>query len=200
MSDRLGFLGKNLLPCDGSIYYIPHFFSPQESEQYLLKLQNNINWIHEPITIFGKKIMQPRLTFLTGDEGKSYTYSGTKMFPAPWGTELLQIKSRVEEKTQYNFTTALLNLYRNNLDSMGWHQDNEKELGVNPVIASVSFGETRKFKLKHINKNLTLDLDLENGSLLLMADEIQHFWKHSLPKVSRNKGIRINITFRKIIF
>ena len=121
------------------------------------------------------------------------------MQPHPWNPLLQKIKSRVESVSETNFTTVLLNLYRDGKDSNGWHADNEKELGTNPIIASVSFGTERIFQLKHNTiSNLKQNILLEHGSLLLMKGTTQHFWKHQIPKTSKTIGSRINLTFRVI--
>ena len=163
------------------------------------KLLEEIPWQLDNITIFGKTHPQPRLTALFGNEGKPYSYSNIIMQPHPWNPILMFIKSEIETICNENFTTVLLNLYRDGKDSNGWHADNEKELGRNPVIASISFGAERSFHLKH---NSIVDakqkITLENGSLLLMKGETQHFWKHQIPKTAKPIGSRINLTFRII--
>jgi len=131
---------------------------------------------------------------------KPYTYSGTKMEPYPWTPTLLFIKEKIEKKTNINFTSVLLNLYRNGKDSVGWHKDDENELGENPPIGSVSFGETRPFQIRHkFRKELKkVEIPLTHGSFLLMAGPMQHFWEHQIPKTAKNIQPRINLTFRII--
>lgn len=184
---------------NASIEYYPNFFDASKSEQLFTKLLDEIPWQLDNITIFGKTHPQPRLTALFGNEGKPYSYSNIIMQPHPWNPILMFIKSEIETICNENFTTVLLNLYRDGKDSNGWHADNEKELGRNPVIASVSFGAERSFHLKH---NSIVDakqkITLENGSLLLMKGETQHFWKHQIPKTAKPIGSRINLTFRII--
>ncbi len=148
--------------------------------------------------MFGKELMQPRLTCWYGDEGKEYSYSGIVMKQHPWHLALLQIKSLIEQVSNTRFTGALLNYYRDGNDSMGWHRDNEKSLGINPVIGSVSFGAARKFELRdHATKKPTIGIFLEHGSYLLMRGETQHSWEHRVPKAPVN-GSRLNITFRVV--
>jgi alkylated DNA repair dioxygenase AlkB len=191
---------KNLLPFDGEVLLFENFFEKKESERYFNHLLNEIKWKQEPIKIFGKEVMQPRLTSFYGDVEKGYAYSGIIMKPNQWTNELIEIKNKIEDVAEVKFTSALLNLYRDGKDSMGWHRDNEKELGSNPVIASVSFGESRIFKLRNYkNKKNVKSIELSNGSFLLMKGETQHYWEHALPKTSRRTGKRINITFRVII-
>lgn len=163
-------------------------------------MNNGIEWKHEPIWMFGKKVMQPRLTAWYGDAGKAYRYSGILMTPFPWTSSLLEIKAKVEELTGEKFNSALLNLYRNGADSMGWHRDNEPELGINPVIASVSLGAARRFLLREYqDKKSKTEILLEDGSLLIMKGESQTHWEHSIPKTTKCMAPRINITFRSIL-
>jgi alkylated DNA repair dioxygenase AlkB len=188
-----------ILPKDGEVSFFPNLFTREESDVYFDVLMNEIPWKQEPIRIFGKTVMQPRLTAWYGDPGKHYSYSGITMSPANWIDTLLKIKQRIETVSPVIFNSALLNLYRDQSDSMGWHRDNEKELGINPVIASVTFGATRRFLLRHYtDKDLKQSLELTHGSLLLMQGKTQHGWEHSVPKQSSIAGSRINITFRVI--
>ena len=158
-------------------------------------------WQQDTITIYGKKHLVPRLTAWYGDADKPYTYSGIKMNPEPWTITLNEIKQKVEAEAATKFTNVLLNYYRNGQDSMGWHRDNEKELGENPIIASVSFGQTRPFHLRHkFRKDVPkLTIPLTHGSLLIMKGTTQHFWEHQVPKSAKTLEPRINLTFRKII-
>ena len=187
----------NLL--DAEIVYHPHFFDKEEADAIFDQLKTDIPWQQDDIRVFGKTHPQPRLTALFGNEGKSYSYSNIKMEPHPWNPLLQKIKSRIEMVSGTKFTTVLLNQYRDGKDSNGWHADNEKELGVNPIIASVSFGAERIFQLKHNSiPDLKQNILLEHGSLLLMKGTTQHFWKHQIPKTSKPIGSRINLTFRLI--
>lgn len=184
---------------DAEIIYYPHFFDKKEANVIFDQLTNEIPWQQDDIKVFGKIHPQPRLTALFGNEGKPYSYSNIKMQPHPWSFLLQNIKSRIENVTNTNFTTVLLNQYRDGKDSNGWHADNEKELGKNPVIASLSFGTERTFQLKHnTDKSLKKSVILEHGSLLLMQGTTQHFWKHQIPKTAKPIGSRINLTFRVI--
>lgn len=188
-----------LMP-DGEVIIYRHFFKQLESDQFFDILFNSLNWRQEKIKFFGKEVNVPRLTAWYGDEGKSYQYSGIKMNPNPWTPSLIVIKEKVEAVLKLKFNSVLINLYRQGQDSMGWHSDDEPELGQNPTIASVSFGATRRFQLRHkLNKELdTLEVILTNGSLLLMQGTTQHFWKHQIPKTSKVLTERINLTFRII--
>lgn len=185
---------------NGLLLYFPDFISMSECDQHRLRLQKEINWKQETIRIFGKSYPTPRLTAWYGDEGKTYSYSGLKLSPNAWTESLLEFKAGIEIATNYKFNSVLLNWYRDGSDSMGWHADNEKELGLNPIIASLSLGAPRMFRLREIeNHKNRFGLTLENGSLLLMAGSFQHYWQHSLPRSARPMGDRINLTFRKIV-
>lgn len=191
---------SNQLPKQGEVFYFPGFYGPEESLDFYKRLQSEIPWKEEPITIFGKKIMQPRLISWHGDSGTFYKYSGLQLTPEPWTSSLEKIKNNIENYCDRSFNSALLNLYRNQQDSNGWHSDDEKELGEKPFIASVSFGETRDFLLKHkAEKDLKVKISLEPGSLLIMAGKTQECWRHTLPKRARELGPRINLTFRRIL-
>ena len=189
----------NLELPDSEITYYSDFFSAEEASNYLYKLKNETDWQLEPIKVFGKVYPQPRLTALFGTEGKSYSYSNITMFPKPFNMILKEIKTKVEAVSKTTFNTVLLNLYRDGNDSNGWHSDDEKELGQNPSIASVSLGAQRFFQLKHRTKTThRYKLLLEHGSLLLMKGSTQHHWKHQLPKTKKTILPRINLTFRDI--
>ena len=189
----------NLLPFKGEVLYMENFFTHAESDAYYKHLVEHIAWKQEPITIFGKQVLQPRLTAWYGDSDKPYSYSGITMQPHPWTDDLLQIKQRIETVAGVRFTSALLNYYRHGQDSMGWHRDNEKELGINPVIGSVSFGAARKFQLRnYADKSIIKTISLSHGSFLLMRGETQHYWEHSMPKIKQPTGARVNLTFRVI--
>lgn len=183
---------------DAEIEYHPSLFNSEKANELFELLKNEIPWQHDEITVYGKKHLQPRLTSLFGNDGKPYGYSNIIMQPNRWNPLLMFIKNEVEVICNENFTTVLLNYYRNGKDSNGWHADNEKELGRNPIIASVSFGAERVFQLKHNVTNQRQNINLEDGSLLVMKGATQHFWKHQIPKSSKEIGARINLTFRII--
>ncbi|MBC5834629.1 alpha-ketoglutarate-dependent dioxygenase AlkB [Flavobacterium sp. F372] len=185
---------------DAEFIYYPNFFSKEKADLFFEILLNETPWQHDEITIFGKKILQPRLTSLYGNEGKSYGYSNIVMHPHHFNSTLTFIKEEIENTINENFTTVLLNLYRNEKDSNGWHADNEKELGRDPIIASLSLGEERIFQIKHnTNKEAKQSITLQHGSLLVMKKGAQIHYKHQIPKASKPKNQRINLTFRKII-
>ncbi|MEI8658712.1 alpha-ketoglutarate-dependent dioxygenase AlkB family protein [Vibrio sp. Hal054] len=183
-------------PQNARLFYAPNFLSEQQADQSFLNLRNELDWQQEKIQLFGKHVLQPRLQAWHGD--KSYTYSGLSMQPQPWTPTLLELKSRCEAVAKLNFNSVLANLYRDGQDSMGWHQDNETELGINPVIASLTLGESRRFVLRHLSTKEKYEVELGHGSLLIMAGETQHYWQHSVPKTAKPKEERINLTFRHI--
>ncbi|MGR5445928.1 alpha-ketoglutarate-dependent dioxygenase AlkB family protein [Vibrio jasicida] len=181
----------------GRIYYDPYFLSNLEADRYFSNLRSTLPWQQERITMFGRSVLQPRLQAWHGDV--AYTYSGLTMSPHPWTPDLNELKARCEAIANVQFNSVLANLYRHGQDSMGWHQDNEPELGRNPVIASVNLGETRRFLLRNLHCKTQLEYELSHGALLIMAGELQHHWKHAVPKTAKPKGERINLTFRHIV-
>lgn len=185
---------------DGEILFMRNFFTPTEAKNYFELLQNNISWKQEEVKFYGKTFPVPRKTAWYGYEGFNYSYSGITCFPEIWTNELLEIKKEIEKFIpDEDFTSVLLNLYNNGNDKMGWHADDEKELGINPTIASVSLGETRRFDIKHKqNPELHYKFELTSGSLLIMRGALQHHWVHQIPAQKKVKDPRINLTFRTI--
>lgn len=182
------------------ITYIPEFYNSKKADVLFKILNETTDWQQDTITVFGKTHLQPRLTALYANNDKSYSYSNISMHPKLFTPELHSIKKAIETVTNAKFTTVLLNKYRTGQDSNGWHADNEKELGKNPIIASLSFGASRYFHFKHRTlKTEKHKLLLNSGSLLIMAGEMQKYWLHQIPKTKKDIGERINLTFRKII-
>jgi alkylated DNA repair dioxygenase AlkB len=185
---------------NAELIYIPKCFTQQESDSYFQIISAETGWQQDDITVFGKTYKQPRLTALFGDKNQPYKYSNIIMHPKAFTETLQIIKTKVEVFSEHQFNTLLINLYRDGNDSNGWHADNEKELGENPVIASVSFGEERPFHFKHRNiKDQRHKLILEHGSLLLMKGEMQHHWLHQIAKTKKQIQPRLNLTFRKLV-
>ncbi len=185
---------------DAEIYFYEDFFDERESKSLFDSLLLNVNWRQDKIKIFNKEVSIPRLSAWYGNAGLSYSYSGLKLEPNEWNEELLIIKEKIENHLGIQFNSVLINLYRNQNDSMGWHCDNEKELGLEPKIASISLGSNRMFHLKHkTHKQLKLKVPLNNGSLLMMEGKMQQNWLHAIPKANHEIGPRINLTFRTII-
>lgn len=184
---------------DGAARYWPAAFDAAAASRLFTDVRAGIDWQAEEILIFGRRVPVPRLVAWHGDPGASYTYSGTPHVPKPWTEELLVIRRRVIALAGVDFNSVLLNHYRDGRDGMGWHADDEPELGHDPVIASVSLGAARRFCLRHRRRRgLRVDLELAHGSLLLMYGGTQHHWLHALPKTAAAVGERINLTFRRI--
>ena len=180
--------------------YIDNFYDTAIADHYFDVLKKNVNWQQDDIKIFGKTYKQPRLTALYANNSKPYSYSNITMQPTLFTTELQQIKLNIEQEVAHKFTSVLLNRYRDGNDSNGWHADNEKELGINPVIASLSLGEARPFHFKHRNiKEERHKINLNHGSLLIMKGDMQHHWLHQIAKTKKLIGERINLTFRTIL-
>jgi alkylated DNA repair dioxygenase AlkB len=189
----------NLNLPDGDAVYHPHFFDHASADTYFQMLMDETAWQQDEITIFGKTHPQPRLTAFYGDQGKTLSYSGIAMQAHRWTETLLQIRQKIQIACDASFNTVLLNLYRDGRDSNGWHADDEKYLGRNPVIASVTFGAERVFQLRHNTlKGETRKVLLGHGSLLVMAGQTQHCWKHQIAKTTKPVGPRINLTFRYV--
>ena len=184
---------------DGQIYYYPTFLSKKEADLLYAVFLETTPWQKDNISVYGKTYEQPRLTSLYGVNEKPYSYSNISMYPNPMTPILKDLLSKIENKTEHSFNAVLLNLYRDGKDSNGWHADNEKELGENPIIASISLGQERYFHLKHREiKEERFKIKLAHGSLLLMAGALQHHWLHQIPKTTRPLKQRINLTFRNI--
>ena len=189
---------KPKLP-NGELLYFENFWSKKEADLLYKTLDSEIPWRQDPITIFGKTYPQPRLTSLHSINNIPYSYSGITMNPEPISPILLHILSKIKTVEQYEFTSVLLNKYRDGKDSNGWHSDDEKELGINPIIASVSLGAERFFHLRHKKiKKERHKIKLAHGSLLIMGGEMQHYWQHQIAKTQKQIDPRINLTFRKI--
>ncbi|HMV78085.1 MAG TPA: alpha-ketoglutarate-dependent dioxygenase AlkB [Leptospiraceae bacterium] len=181
----------------GSLIYCPGFFSTQDSGKFFKNLQTEIRWQENEITLFGKKIKEPRLTAFLGNEGIKYKYSGSLRSAEKWTDTLLEIKQKSENEFNSEFNCVLCNLYRNGQDSMGWHSDDEKELGADPIILSLSFGAERKFLLKEKEGRNRISLNLKSGDALFMGRGIQRNWKHCIPKSIKSTE-RISLTFRAV--
>lgn len=216
--------GYRIIVPDGELIYIRNFFPKKISDRTVEYFQENdkvdwrtvkwkeltkeqlesirftnIFWKQDLISLYGKTMPLPRLTAWYGDRGKSYKYAGIKSEPNEWNKGLLYLKQEIERFADVKFNSVLLNWYRDGEDSLSWHADDEKELGINPVICSVNFGETRDFLLRrNIDKSQKITIPLEHGTLLIMRGELQHHWQHSVPKRKRVNGSRFNLTFRRI--
>lgn len=190
---------QNLLPKDGLVWLDPNFLEAAYATMCFETLKATLAFREFPVRIFGKWIMQPRLVAWYGKPGAAYQYSGVKLEPLALTPLLLELLKQVNAAAGMEFNGVLVNYYRHGNDSMGWHSDDETELGPNPVIASLSLGAARKFSLQHKSEpHQKLHMELSHGSLLLMAGATQHHWKHALPKTQKPVSGRINLTFRKV--
>jgi alkylated DNA repair dioxygenase AlkB len=199
-SDTAGRLFHALDIPDAEILFYPKFFSTTRADRLLVELRNTTAWRQETITLYGRKIDQPRLTAWYGDTGTNYVYSGIMNVPLPWTPAILEVKQEVEAPCGVVFNSVLLNRYRTGRDSVSWHADDEPEFGEEPVIASVSFGGTRTFQLRHKKRrDMKASVDLTHGSLLIMRGGTQANWLHQIPKTARPVAERLNLTFRVIV-
>lgn len=189
----------NLCPHDGEAYVIKAFYPPLAADHLFASLHQTLAWREESIVVFGKACRVPRLTCWYGDADAVYRYSGVRHEPLSWHPALRAIKLRIEACCGATFNSVLANLYRDGRDSMGYHADDEKALGEHPLIASLSLGDARLFKLRHKKRRANLDIVLEHGDLLIMAGALQHHWLHAVPKTRQTKKPRINLTFRNIV-
>jgi alkylated DNA repair dioxygenase AlkB len=186
---------------DGDARLIAEFLTHPQSDAYLAELMEFVDWTCHVIRIRGRQVASPRLSAWYGDPDAHYSYSGLSLEPRPWLPIILELKARIEALCGASFNSVLLNLYRDGADSMGWHSDNERELGERPLIASLSLGATRRFRLRHRKRKEVepVAIDLERGSLLIMRGDTQRYWKHQLPKSKRVAEPRVNLTFRNIV-
>ena len=184
---------------DADVSLYQSLYSTIEADLLFNELQRDIMWEQEEIEMYGQKYKVPRLTAWYGDENKTYTYSGITSHSRPWTSCLLNIKQKIETISQASFNSVLLNFYRSGEDGVAWHSDDESELGRNPVIGSVSFGQERAFQMRHKTKtNERQGINLGHGDFLLMKGCTQHHWVHQIPKSKRDMKERINLTFRTV--
>jgi alkylated DNA repair dioxygenase AlkB len=192
-------IDRSLLQRDGVAEYTPSLFDCIESEHLFKELLSSTPWENDEVLFFGQRRVLSRKVAWMGDAGFTYSYSGTSKTASPWTPPLQRIREQVETRCGQEFNSCLLNLYHDGSEGMGWHSDDEKTLGRNPVIASVSFGAERPFRFKHRVTKEVVPLILENGSLLVMKGETQHHWVHALPKTKKITSPRINLTFRTFL-
>ena len=186
----------NLLPHNGTVNYFGSILDPKTSADYFNYLFNHVEWKNDEVIIYGKHITTKRKIAWYGDKNYHYSYSNTTKQALPWTAELLELKALVEDKAQVTFNSCLINLYHDGDEGIAWHSDDEYSLDSNASIASLSFGAQRKFSFKHKTSKEMVSLALEAGSLLIMKDETQTHWLHSLPKTTKVSEPRINLTFR----
>jgi len=197
-SDLFSSGGSRLDLADAEVDYRPNFVPTDIASRWFEQLVAKVDWRQETITLFGQRHNVPRLSCWMADAGMAYSYSNMTMQPTAWSELALSIKSFIESNAKLQFNSVLINYYRDGQDSNGWHADNEPELGINPVIASLSLGGVRDFQLRNnANKKHKYSIALEHGSLLLMQGKTQSCWQHHVPKRA-NAEPRINLTFRTI--
>lgn len=203
MPDLIGGAWQPLPLDDADVRYAPCWLAREEADQLLSRLLDEIPWERHRLHMFGREVDAPRLSCWIGDPDTTYVYSRSRFEPRPWTPTLLSLRPRVEQACQTQFNSVLANLYRNGEDSMGWHSDDEPELGAQPVIASLSLGAERRFRFRRRMPRGTraaspVGLVLSHGSLLRMAGDTQQHYQHALPKSAQVVGPRINLTFRLI--
>jgi alkylated DNA repair dioxygenase AlkB len=181
---------------DAELQFDPQYFASRQADELLRALIDSTPWETHSVRIFGKEIPAPRLSSWHGDAGTAYQYSGKRYLPKAWTSALNEIRDRLGAQ---NYNSVLANFYRAGSDSMGWHSDNEPELGPAPVIASLSFGAARRFCLRHKSLPLKHEILLTHGSLLIMRGSTQSHWQHALPKSAKIGQPRVNLTFRRIV-
>jgi alkylated DNA repair dioxygenase AlkB len=193
---------QHLPLADADVRYVASWLNPDEADALFECLLHDIPWERHRFLMFGREVDAPRLSCWIGDADASYVYSRTRFEPRPWTSSLIALRDRVEAFCGARFNSVLANLYRDGHDSMGWHSDDEPELGPHPVIASVSLGAERRFRLKRKSARgervSPLGLPLAHGSLLYMAGGTQRHYQHDVPKLTGAVGARINLTFRFI--
>jgi len=184
---------------DADVEYHQNFLDADAGAALYQTLVEQTNWRQDAVKVYGKEHLTPRLTCWIGEPWMDYRYSNLTMHAQPWSETVLSVKQQIEDKTKESFNSVLLNYYRDGQDSNGWHSDDEPELGKQPIIASLSLGASRDFKLRHKhNKSLRHSISLEHGSLLIMRGDTQSHWQHHIPKRAKADG-RINLTFRTIV-
>jgi alkylated DNA repair dioxygenase AlkB len=190
---------KELAP-DGMVEYHDRWLEPAQADACMDALIEEIEWERRWITMFGKRIMQPRLVAFQGDPGVRYTYSADVHAARGWDPTVASLRDRLEEGCGLRFNSVLLNLYRDGSDAMGWHADDERELGNNPSIASISLGATRRFVLRSkADRTTRFELEPAHGSLIVMRGALQHHWQHQVPRTRNSVGPRVNLTFRRVL-
>ncbi|MEW5250237.1 alpha-ketoglutarate-dependent dioxygenase AlkB family protein [Microbulbifer sp. 2201CG32-9] len=181
----------------GRALLIRDWLSPEASSELLRDCRQNLQWDQPKVYLFGRHYPIPRLHAYVGDPGAVYRWSGLALTPQPWSRPLTAVRARLAA-AGFDFNSVLVNRYRGGRDSMGWHADNERELGTYPVIATLSLGQLRRLSFRRRDKSRRLALDLPNGSLLFTSGAVQQFWLHQLAKSARQMDERISLTFRKI--
>jgi alkylated DNA repair dioxygenase AlkB len=199
MSEAMHPAGTRIDIPDGELTLYAGAFAPAEADGLLAALLEHVPWRQESVRMFGRDRPSPRLTAWFGDPAARYAYSGVSLEPLPWSPPVLAARGRAEALAGARFNGVLLNLYRDGRDGVGWHSDAERSLGPRPTIASVSLGAERRFLLRHRRTAHSVALLLPHGSVLVMAGDLQHAWRHALPKTRAACAPRVNLTFRRIV-
>ena len=176
-----------------SVAFDPDWLEAGEGRALFEALQA-LPWERHRITVYGRTLDAPRLSCWIGDV--AYRYSGTLFEPHPWPAVLQPVRARLARELQADFNSVLANLYRNGDDRLGFHRDSEPELGPEPLIASISLGATRRFRMRARAGGGSFGIDLTHGSLLVMSGATQRNWLHAVPPTKRATGPRLNLTFR----
>ena len=185
---------------DAALRYAPHWLLSTDADNLFEHLRDGIAWERHRVKLFGLEVDAPRLSCWIGDDDAAYTYSRTRHAPRPWPEALRVLRERLRAESGADFNGVLANLYRDGNDGMGWHSDDEPELGARPLIASLSLGATRRFLIRHRgDAKQRVAIELGHGSLLWMGGDTQSLYRHALPKTARQVGMRINLTFRKLL-
>lgn len=192
---------REVIPLEnGELILATAAFNTEEADALFTTLREQIAWQQDHLRIADRTVAVPRLQAWYGEEGAFYAYSGLTFAPLPWLPALQTVREKCQEIAQNTFNSVLVNLYRNENDSVGWHADDERELGPAPVIASVSLGASRRFDLQHKRKkSLKFTLELHHGDILVMQGELQQHWLHQVPKEKIPVGERINLTYRSVL-
>ena len=191
-------MARNAVELPGAtLFYEPDWLDPAAASALFEALREALPWERHRITVYGRTLDAPRLSCWIGDA--AYTYSGTRFEPHPWPVALAPVRERLERELDAGFNSVLANLYRDGNDRLGFHRDSEPELGPEPLIASISLGATRRFRLREREGRGSHGIDLEHGSLLVMAGATQRNWLHAVPPTARPVGPRVNLTFRRVL-
>ena len=189
---------REILPYDGSAVLHPWVLGAMSGENLRDTLIDEVPWRHNTIRVFGVDHAEPRLVSWHGDPGAVYSYSGVDLVVNPWTPTLSELRTVCERIAGVAFNSVLVNLYRDGNDKVGWHADDEPELGPEPVIASLSLGATRRFRFRHRDTGASVAVELESGSLVVMSGLSQKCWVHEVPRQRRVAAPRINLTFRRV--
>lgn len=195
---------REVLPHDGSALLNESWVDLDTADELFSRLMKEVPWQSHDLVLFGKKMTEPRLSAWVADEGVAYSYSGVRRVPEPWTPALRDVRSRCEASLagafpRVTFNSVLANLYRSGDDSMGWHADDEPELGPTPIIASLSLGDERRFDFRHRTTGENVRVNLPHGSMLVMSGKTQTHWKHCLAKTKASRSPRINLTYRLVL-